>query len=119
MAGLCKSWLNRVIEMARPKKAARIARKRFEIRLGDTERDRLVARFIAESANASEAIKALIADYMEGRVLDAGGVVDVVQQILENAPVAAAPAQPARAPGKTGELDPNDPYVQMLKNALG
>jgi len=79
----------------------------------------LVARFIAQSPNASEAIKNLIADYMEGRVLDAGGVVQIVQAVLENAPLAAAaPPQMAGPAGKDGQLDPNDPYVQLLKNAL-
>jgi len=73
----------------RPKKQGRI-RTRFHLRLGTSERDMLVARFIAQSPNASEAIKNLIADYMEGRVLDAGGVVQIVQAVLENAPLAAA-----------------------------
>lgn len=102
----------------RPKKPGRI-RKQFLFRLGHSERDMLVARFIAQSPNASEAIKNLIADYMEGRVLDAGGVVEIVQQVLENAPRGSgAPPQTAGPAGKDGQLDPDDPYVQLLKNAL-
>lgn len=96
-------------------------RRRFQLMLDLSERDEMVRRFIADNSNASEAIRALIYDYMTGKLLYADDVMQVVNRILSTATISAAPqgGDHTAASGEAGQVDANSEYVKLIAGALG
>lgn len=110
--------------MARPKSDDPF-RSRFQLRLLDDEQGQVITAWINRQSNASEAIRNIIYDFIQGRLVSADDMrdelADVLTDVLQRsgatliAGAGRAGGQPEKSAGDDG-IDMSDPDVQALLN---